>query len=732
MAKLVILMLQEGNFEQGFRALLQIRGDDPPTETQIQIPGILPPAPEMPELLNRWRSSYQSVKTSRLEAISSQVVSPDPQIAQALADRLNEWLNSGDRQWRGIRDLLLQNTHEQIRVILETEDINLRRLPWHTWDLFVRGNYKKTDIALSPRSYQRPERDLPWGKTVKILAVFGYARHLQLDIDRQVLEELRDRQAEITMLQQPSPEELRQLLRQESWHIFFFAGHSQSDEHGEIGKFKLNQTEWMAIADLKNSLDIAIQENGLQLAIFNSCDGLGLANQLAQLHLPQSIVMREPVPDEVATKFLQEFLWAFANGESFSASVRYARGILEDAFNQQYPGVSWLPIICQNPAGFSPTWQQWLKPSKLLDISDNLANLDPNSIDQEITDELSDRPIADRPDLSPKLLSKIGLALAIISTLSLLGSYVLAKSDPWLKAYGHQGWIIELARSMILIVGIIYLIATKFSSETAELFSGQHPLKDTQGVFRLFRLFTLLFSLAIAGLLLDHHLWTGPNELLSRFSAELHPNLTAKEQFFHYHLPYLLYLPYSTINFGLAVLMFAGGGYAAIDDLQELRSQSLNIKRQIESIGKNPIKDETTPDRILDIFQKYCYDLINLTKRYTSLFCGLATVILFEISASKFSGNRDTLSAAAKAWFWVGVIVVAIVLLIIFWGFSHYETVFQETSHGLSKFKLSYQEFENQHNSLNVLKRICRSNLSIYLALFMFSLSLILLLTPHN
>ncbi len=223
MAKLVILMLQEGNFEQGFRALLQIRGDDPPTETQIQVPGILPPAPEMPELLNRWRSSYKSVKTSRLEAISSQVVSPDPHVAQALAERLNEWLNSGERQWRGIRDLLLQNTHEQIRVILETEDINLRRLPWHAWDLFVQGNYKKTDIALSPRSYQRPARDLPWGKTVKILAVFGYARHLQLDIDQQVLEELRQRQAEITMLQQPSPEELRQLLRQESWHIFFFA-----------------------------------------------------------------------------------------------------------------------------------------------------------------------------------------------------------------------------------------------------------------------------------------------------------------------------------------------------------------------------------------------------------------------------------------------------------------------------------------------------------------------------
>jgi hypothetical protein len=723
-------MLQEGNFEQGFRALLQIRGDDPPTETQIQIPGSLPPAPEMTELLNRWRSNFQSVKTSRLEAISSQVVSPDPQVAQELADRLNEWLNSGDKQWRGIRDVLMQNTHEQIRILLETEDVHLRRLPWHTWDLFVTGNYKKTDLALSPRSYQRPKGDIGSSKTVKILAVFGYARHLQLDIDRTILEQLRDREAEITILKQPCPEALRQLLRQDCWHIFFFAGHSQSDPNGEIGWFKLNETESIAIADLKNSLDTAINENGLQLAIFNSCDGLGLANQLAQLHLPQSIVMREPVPDEVATTFLQEFLRAFANNESFCASVRYARGVLEDAFNQQYPGVSWLPVICQNPAIVPPTWKQWLNPANSLNL---VAKVAPKVAINDLINDPINAPIndinLDSAVITPKNAIKLGICLSVISTLSLLGSYVVVKSQPWVETYGHQGWIIELARSMMLIVGIIYLIATKFSSETAEFFAFRRPRKDPSGILSLFRVFVVLFSLAIAGLLLDHHLWTGPNELKS--STTVATNATnATNDFLTYHLPYLLYLPYSTINFGLAIWIFASGSYAAIKDLLQLRSQSLNIKHQIESIGKKPIKDETMAEHIIDIFQKYCYDLIHIIKRYTSLFSGLATVILFETSASKFSGGKDTLSAAAEAWFWAGVIVVAIVLLIIFWGFSHYETVFQETSHGLAKFKVSYQSFEKQHNSWNVLKRICQANLSIYLGLFMFFLSLIFLLLP--
>jgi hypothetical protein len=84
------------------------------------------------------------------------------------------------------------------------------------------------------------------------------------------------------------------------------------------------------------------------LAIFNSCDGLGLANQLADLGLPQSIVMREPIPDSVAQVFLTHFLDEFiGEKKSLYASVREARLSLE-RFEKDYPGVVWLPVICQN------------------------------------------------------------------------------------------------------------------------------------------------------------------------------------------------------------------------------------------------------------------------------------------------------------------------------------------------------------------------------------------------
>ncbi|MEO0969096.1 MAG: CHAT domain-containing protein, partial [Cyanobacteria bacterium J06639_18] len=78
---------------------------------------------------------------------------------------------------------------------------------------------------------------------------------------------------------------------------------------------------------------------GLKLAIFNSCDGLGLAKELGDLNIPQTIVMRENVPDIIAHEFLKNFLKSFAAGESLHLAVRYARlqlQGLEDNFPRSF------------------------------------------------------------------------------------------------------------------------------------------------------------------------------------------------------------------------------------------------------------------------------------------------------------------------------------------------------------------------------------------------------------
>ena len=100
----------------------------------------------------------------------------------------------------------------------------------------------------------------------------------------------------------------------------------------------------------------------MQVAILNSCDGLGLAKQLADLHLPYIIVWREPVPDKIAQKFIEYFLSSYAEGRSLFHSVTDARIKLVELTNsaekeKQIPLLEWLPIICKNTELAPPTWE---------------------------------------------------------------------------------------------------------------------------------------------------------------------------------------------------------------------------------------------------------------------------------------------------------------------------------------------------------------------------------------
>ncbi len=138
------------------------------------------------------------------------------------------------------------------------------------------------------------------------------------------------------------------------------------------------------------------------MAIFNSCDGLGLANQLSELHLPQSIVMREPVPDAVAVEFLKHFFKEFTRNNSLFASVQKARKRLEP-FKSDYPGAIWLPTICIGPNVEPLTWQglSGSSPSSATILEPNLA-----------------------PDLSPKPLPKPARNIKVLLLAGLLGAVV--------------------------------------------------------------------------------------------------------------------------------------------------------------------------------------------------------------------------------------------------------------------------------------------------------------------
>ena len=358
MGKRVILTLMPGSFDQGFPVILRIREDSATGDPEIQVVGQLPPAPNILELFQQWQSVYRQMGrlSYRLTPKSGQVTNFScRQLSLDLAKSLNNWLNSGSSEWQKIRDRLQQNLSEtnEIQVIIETDDLRLRQLPWHLWDLFSE-HYTRAEIALSAPEYRPPK-----GKTahrtdkVRILAILGNSTGINVQRDRAVLEQLPN--AEITFLVEPQRQELNNQLWEQQWDILFFAGHSSSQVDGHTGQIYINQTDSLSIAELKNALRSSI-ERGLQLAMFNSCDGLGLARELADLHIPQIVVMREPVPDLVAQQFLQHFLRSFAEGKSLYLAVREARERLQ-GLEDRFPCATWLPVICQNPTFVPLTWK---------------------------------------------------------------------------------------------------------------------------------------------------------------------------------------------------------------------------------------------------------------------------------------------------------------------------------------------------------------------------------------
>ncbi len=375
MGKLVILKLGEGNFEQGFPVTLQI-GDEN-VRPSVEITGALPPNPEILRDYYRWQSIYRNLKLPSRPIGLPKALNQAPsledcqQVAEEFKLRFNAWLASDS--FRPVREKWLEKLMlaDNIRVLLQTKDFRLQKLPWHLWDLLER--YPQAEIALSAPAYEQVNRITTTSDKVKILAILGNSQGIDTKADQAVLNLLPN--TDITFLVEPQCQDLTDQLWEQHWQILFFAGHSSTQETNETGKIYINQTESLTINQLKYALKKAV-ERGLQLAIFNSCDGLGLAREFADLQIPQIIVMREPVPDRVAQQFLKYFLEAFTRGESLYLAVREARERLQGLENQ-FPCATWLPVICQNPAEMPVNWGELFRNVRNSNISVSLSKTTP-------------------------------------------------------------------------------------------------------------------------------------------------------------------------------------------------------------------------------------------------------------------------------------------------------------------------------------------------------------------
>jgi CHASE2 domain-containing sensor protein len=365
----------DGSLEQGFAAILEIRDATLTNAVErnarspvfTEVTGTLPPAIELRELLSAWQQHYLgSVGVTRisLENISTRIgalAESDKcrQLAKELQQALTRWLASAQFQpiEQRLRETLM--VQDPVEVLLRSNDNRLHRLPWHLWDFIERYPHAELSIGSAPESIVQPQTP---HHRVRILAILGDRQGIDIEADRQLLASLP--QTDVVFLVEPSRQELYSHLWEQAWDVLFFAGHSNTEQ--QQGRMHLSATESLTIEELRYGLRRAI-ESGLQLAIFNSCDGLGLAYELEQLHIPQSIVMREPVPDRVALAFLKQFLSTFAGGAPLYTSVRQAREYLQ-GLEGEFPCASWLPMIFQNLAVPPLTWKA-LQGSEILKLA---------------------------------------------------------------------------------------------------------------------------------------------------------------------------------------------------------------------------------------------------------------------------------------------------------------------------------------------------------------------------
>ncbi len=272
---------------------------------------------------------------------------------------------------------LEEDRDAKINVFLSCDPIDLVRLPWETWeitdDLAAFGKIRIVRSPMNIRSESATGFRSRW-KRARILAICCDDMGLNLHQEKQILKTL-EPLVQVEFIgwsrtqSQASAEQLQQSVLQaiadpQGWDILFFAGHSDETQLTG-GRLALAPGVSMTIDEMKPALMIAKQQ-GLQLAMFNSCSGLRIAEALIDLGLNQVLIMRERIHNQVAQAFLVQFARSLASFQDTQDAVRTATQWLKENHNQRkYPSAYLVPSLFCRPGSLpiqlvQPDWRQWI------------------------------------------------------------------------------------------------------------------------------------------------------------------------------------------------------------------------------------------------------------------------------------------------------------------------------------------------------------------------------------
>jgi len=355
------------------------------------------------DLYNNWKRSYpkaydtpQADKTSqaddtavkgKVKSLSLTLPSNGKHIAEharkALLEEFNQWL--GDVNLRKIRERIYseaagKNSQNQktggncVDLLIACECPELTRLPWEAWEIASKKpiHISRTRISTGDEGTV-VKNNLRPGKP-RILAVLADTSELNLNKDRQAVQLLK-KVAAITWVKRQERENgeqfkdrfIKELVDERGWDVLIFAGHSDETELTG-GKFKLASDVIVSISEIEEEL-IQAKHQGLQVAIFNSCSGLSIADSLIKLGLPQVVVMREKSHDSANHVFLKHLCQSLADYKDIQEAFQDGCNYLKLERNA-YPSGYLIPSLFRHPdlgtelfriepLGLQRVWRDW-------------------------------------------------------------------------------------------------------------------------------------------------------------------------------------------------------------------------------------------------------------------------------------------------------------------------------------------------------------------------------------
>ncbi len=356
MDRFVEIRLQ-GRFDQFFIVTYQIL--DSFSQVLERGEAALPSCLELVANIKAWQTTYHvCVRQPRLEPVPVSITNSSDinhhELTCNLQKSFNNWL--GSPEFMSIKDNLMTklDPDQVILVGIDVADPELKYAPWHLWNFFEK--FPKADFALLRPSFSKVNTKIPRKSKLNVLAIIGDSRGINTKEDSVIIKNL-PYVHDPKIMGEPSKQEVRDVLGgATNIDILFFAGHGKKEQ--EQGRICINNADSLSIGEIKSALRKRIKQ-GLQLAIFNSCDGLELGKEIADLGIPQAIVMKEVVPDQIAQRFLKSFLQEFSQGIPLVQALRQSRDKLADS-DDEYPYASWLPVLYCNPT--EPLFQ-WPKPN---------------------------------------------------------------------------------------------------------------------------------------------------------------------------------------------------------------------------------------------------------------------------------------------------------------------------------------------------------------------------------